>query len=175
MKKKKPFGRPSKLAKIDMEEFKQLALSGYTDKQLAKHFKINELTINRWKKQYPNLCKSLKDWKRNADAKVEKSLYKRALGYNYDEVVYEKSNVGGLGIKLSEGEIEHIKHCDTYRTKITVKQVVPDVTAQIFWLKNRQPERWRDKTEVVVKDSPLTQEEINDAASKLREAIRIAG
>ena len=32
--------------------------------------------------------------------------------------------------------------------KITKKQVVPDTTAQIFWLKNRKPEEWRDKRNV---------------------------
>lgn len=33
-------------------------------------------------------------------------------------------------------------------TKVVVKQVHPDVTAQIFWLKNRKPGQWRDKQEV---------------------------
>ena len=30
-------------------------------------------------------------------------------------------------------------------TKEITKEVVPDTTAQIFWLKNRKPEQWRDK------------------------------
>ena len=58
---------------------------------------------------------------------VENALLKRALGYDYEEVKTETEN--GVVTKV---------------TTIT-KQVVPDVTAQIFWLKNRRPDKWRDK------------------------------
>lgn len=53
-------------------------------------------------------------------------MLKRALGYKYDEVTIE------YGIE----------------TKRVTKEVVPDVTAQIFWLKNRKPAIWRDKKDV---------------------------
>ncbi|MGL6058998.1 MAG: helix-turn-helix domain-containing protein, partial [Culicoidibacterales bacterium] len=58
------------------------------------------------------------------------SLLKRALGYEYDEVTTTT---------YSNGEEE---------TKRVTKHVVPDTTAQIFWLKNRKPDDWRDKKDV---------------------------
>jgi len=58
---------------------------------------------------------------------VENALLKRALGYEYEEVKE----------KFEDGVI-------TERT-VTKKEVVPDTTAQIFWLKNRKPDKWRDK------------------------------
>ena len=60
---------------------------------------------------------------------MENALLRRALGYEYNEVK-EKYEYGKI----------------TERT-VTKKEVVPDVTAQIFWLKNRKPEKRRDKPE----------------------------
>lgn len=144
----KTIGRPSKFDTINKEKFKILAIKGFTDNELCDFFDINRATLYRWKNSNKEFCDSLKNWKNEADAKVEKSLYQRAIGYEYDEITYEKSKTGGLGIKLTEGEVTAIKHENTYKVKITTKQVVPDVIAEIFWLKNRKPEEWRDKHEV---------------------------
>ncbi|MDD5356326.1 MAG: hypothetical protein PHY56_07320, partial [Candidatus Omnitrophica bacterium] len=66
---------------------------------------------------------------------------------------------------------EQIKHTDTYKTKVTVKEVIPDVTAQIFWLKNRQPDKWRDKQEVEHSEKKLTPEERAERIADLRKVI----
>mgnify|MGYP006311803415 CR=1 FL=1 len=75
-------------------------------------------------------AEALKKGKQVVDAKVEKSLLKRALGYEFEEV---KVTVNESGQKKVE------------KTK---KQIKPDTTAQIFWLKNRLPDKWRDKHEI---------------------------
>lgn len=67
-----------------------------------------------------------------ADLEIENCLFKRARGYEYEEETIE-------GIVGPNGET--IKKT----RKIVKKQMAPDTTAQIFWLKNRQPEKWRDK------------------------------
>ena len=77
-------------------------------------------------KKYSEISESLKSNKEIADIAVENALYKRAIGYQYTETTKEAGKV----------------------VKTVVKEVAPDTTAQIFWLKNRQPERWRDKQEV---------------------------
>ena len=141
-------GAPSKFNKINQRQLKKLVLAGFTDKQLADFFDINEGTLNNYKQKHPEFFKSLIDWKKEADAKVEQALYKRAIGYEYDEVTYEKTKAGGLGIGFSKGKVSDIKHVDCYKTKVTTKQVAPEVLAQIFWLKNRQPDKWKDKTDI---------------------------
>lgn len=148
----KKVGRPSVYEKIDFKQLKKLILKGWIDKEVAEFYGVKEVTIFNWKKEHPEFMSALKEWKLEADEKVEKSLYQRALGYKYDEITYEKSKTGGLGIHLTEGEVSDIKHVDTYKTKITVKEVAADVTACIFWLKNRKPEQWREKHEVVSKE-----------------------
>lgn len=76
--------------------------------------------------KYSEISEALKRGKEVIDRQVENALLKRALGYKYYEVTIE----GGV------------------ETKRVTKEVVPDTTAQIFWLKNRKPDVWRDKKDV---------------------------
>lgn len=100
---------------------------GLTDKQIAHNMGITEQTLNVWKNKYPSLSESLKKGKEVVDIMVENALLKRALGYDYDETRIEL-------------------YPDGSRKKVVSKKhVVPDVTAQIFWLKNRKPDMYRDK------------------------------
>lgn len=111
------------------------ARDGLTDEQIAHNMGISPSTLYEWKNAYSEFSESLKRGKEVVDRQVENALLKRALGYEYEEVS-EKYELGIL----------------TER-KVTKKQVVPDTTAQIFWLKNRKPADWRDKPEgEIVKD-----------------------
>ena len=103
------------------------ARDGLTDEQIAKNIGISRSTLNVWKDRYSDISDALKKGKDVIDRQVENALLKRALGYEYEEVK-EKSEDGVI----------------TERT-VTKKEVVPDTTAQIFWLKNRKPDKWRDK------------------------------
>jgi len=122
-------GRPTKFTKEIKKQIKSLVLLGLTDKQVAEGVGVCEDTITNWKKDHPKFFVSLKDWKDEADRKVEKSLYERACGFSHEETK----------VMMQDGEI--IDH------KIT-KHHPPDPTSMIFWLKNRHPDRWRDKQEV---------------------------
>lgn len=122
-------GRPTKYNQSYCKKAYKLSLLGATDKELADFFDICEATINNWKNDYPEFLESLKRGKYEADAKVASRLYKRALGYSHEDV----------DIKMYEGQI--------ITTKLT-KEYPPDTTAAIFWLKNRQPDKWRDKKDV---------------------------
>ena len=103
------------------------ARDGLTDEQMAKNIGISRSTLNVWKDRYSDISDALKKGKDIIDRQVENALLKRALGYEYEEVKE----------KFEDGVI-------TERT-VTKKEVVPDTTAQIFWLKNRKPDKWRDK------------------------------
>uniref|UniRef100_A0A6M3L6J6 Terminase n=1 Tax=viral metagenome TaxID=1070528 RepID=A0A6M3L6J6_9ZZZZ len=153
---KKP-GQPTKFSDKIHKQMKSLYLLGLTDVQVALGIGVCEDTIHNWKKSHPKFFESLKDWKNESDLKVEKALRQRALGYEYDEVTYETSKTKvDFGVKLCEGEITEIKTNPSSKTKIVTKQVVPDVTAQIFWLKNRKPDEWRDKQEHDLRIEPVT-------------------
>lgn len=119
------------------------ARDGLTDKQIASNMGITEQTLNVWKKNYPSLFESLKRGKAVVDIQVENALLKRALGYSYDEVTKERV----LDYDPSTGQVVG-SHMEV--TKTVRKEVQGDTTAQIFWLKNRRPEQWRDKRDVSV-------------------------
>ena len=116
------------------EEYNQLAenyaLLGATDKEMADLFGVTERTLNQWKKDYPEFLQSLKKGKSIADANVAAKLYNRAIGYDCTATKFA----------TSDGKITD--------TQEYTAHFPPDTTAAIFWLKNRQPEKWRDKKEV---------------------------
>lgn len=111
------------------------ARDGLTDEQLANNMNISRSTLNEWKKKYPDISNTLKKGKEVVDYEVENALLKRALGYKYKEVTKERV------YNKETKEFEFII------TKEVEKEVVPDTTAQIYWLKNRKPKQWKDKQE----------------------------
>lgn len=108
------------------------ARNGLTDEQIAKNLGVAYSTFREYKKKYSALSAALKKGKEVIDFEVENALLKRALGYRYKEITKEFSEATG---KLEV-------------TKEVEKEVVPDTTAQIFWLKNRKPQEWRDKQDI---------------------------
>jgi hypothetical protein len=127
-KRKKPGPKPKPPSeKLDMEEVRKLGALGLTDTEIGEWFGLSERTINRYKKD-PAFMSVLKKGKMEADANVKRALYKRAIGYDHPDV-----------------------HISSYEGKITItpitKHYAPDPLSMIFWLKNREPDKWRDKHE----------------------------
>jgi transcriptional regulator with XRE-family HTH domain len=116
------------------------ARDGLTDEQIAHNIDISRSTLSEWKKNYSDISDALKRGKEVVDRMVENALLKRALGYQYDEVTYEQ-----VSCKPYEDEHGNIREHVLEVTKKVIKEVHPDTTAQIFWLKNRKPSEWRDK------------------------------
>lgn len=135
--KRKP-GRPTKYRADFAEQAHRLCLLGATDADMALFFGVNEDSINAWKKRHKAFSVSVKEGKELADATVAKKLFERATGYEH----------GDVDLKMYEGEI--------IVTEI-VKHYPPDTKAAIFWLKNRQKDKWRDRQELdhTTKDQPI--------------------
>ncbi|MDU9695158.1 helix-turn-helix domain-containing protein [Priestia aryabhattai] len=112
------------------------ARAGLTDEQIAHNVGVSRSTLNDWKKRYPDISDALKKGKEVVDLQVENALLKRALGYEYEEVTQESQ----WNEKTNKYEL--------VITKLVKKRQAPDTTAQIFWLKNRRPDKWRDKQDV---------------------------
>ena len=118
--------RPTKYKQEYAEQARKLCLLGSTDAELAEFFEVNEDTITEWKKVHDEFSVSIKKGKAQADANVADRLYQRAMGFEHPDV--HLSNYQGI---VTETPI--------------VKVYAPDPTAAIFWLKNRQRGKWRDK------------------------------
>lgn len=123
------------------------ARNGLTDEQIAKNLGIGLTTFYKYKKEHSELSEALKKGKEVIDFEVENALLKRALGYEYEEVTKERIlKKDEQGKPLTD--IHGFPIYEMVVTKTVKKEVIPDTTAQIFWLKNRKPEEWRDKQNI---------------------------
>ena len=112
------------------------ARRGLTDADISHNIGISVRTLIDWKRKYPAINACLKNSKDLADTIVENALFRKATGYKTKEVSYKADNDGNL-VPVSAVE----------------KEVPPDTTAQIFWLKNRRPDLWRDRRKEAESDT----------------------
>lgn len=108
------------------------ARNGLTDEMIAHNIGITTTTLYDWKKKYPQFAEAIKRGKEVVDIMVENALLKSAMGYKYDEVVKERV----FDYETETSIVVEVKR--------TTKEVAPNPTSLIFWLKNRKPEAWRD-------------------------------
>ena len=128
--------------------------NGLTNEQIAKNIGVNQDTLYTWIRRFPEFSEALKIGRDEADMQVENALFKRALGYYIEDIQEEY-----------EG---------TVRVKRVVKKkwVAPDISAQIFWLKNRASNRWRNDDRLIVNDTK--DEKASDLHVTILSALRIA-
>ena len=134
--KKHSGGRPTKYdASVHVPWGRSLAKRGCTDEEMAEAFGVGVRTIYAWKGAHPEFQQALKETKSKTDEGVAESLYARACGLTKRTTrkVREVIDANGNKVKLTE---------------ITEETLPPDTTAMIYWLKNRQPELWRDRPAV---------------------------
>lgn len=124
-----PAGRPTAYKPDYVEQAKKLSKMGATDAEMAEFFGVAISTLNLWKVKHPEFSEALSIGKEIADNRVVNSLYQRAMGYSHPDV----------DIRVVEGQV--------VQTEL-IKHYPPDSTAMIFWLKNRDPSNWRDKTDI---------------------------
>ena len=128
------------------------ARAGLTQEQIAKNMVISLSTFKEWLKKYPAISAAIKIGKEQADYVMENALYKKGTGYTVRvkkpfKLKTVEYNEDGRKVKERE-KIEYAEYDEYFP---------PDVTAQIFWLKNRKPDEWRDRRE-----APPVEEQYED-------------
>jgi hypothetical protein len=119
-------GQPTKFRPEYVDIAYRFCLLKATDRQLAELFKVSSKTINKWKKLFPEFGEALRTGKVTADTDISKSLYHRAKGFEHRSV----------DVRLVNNEMVRT-------TK--VRYFPPNVRSIMFWLRNRQPDKWREK------------------------------
>lgn len=130
------------LTEESLLRIKAWARDGLTNEQIAHNMGITVKTLYEWSNKYSDFSDALKKGKEVVDIEVENALYKKALGYNASikktfkvkEVIYNED-----GKRVKEIEKLEVGYDEVH--------IPADTIAQIFWLKNRKPEMWRDKVE----------------------------
>ena len=118
---------------------KSWAIKGLTDRQIADCIGIAESTLYEWKKKHSEISEALKKGKEVFDAESVEALHQAGIGHYIEEVYTD--------ITIRDG-------VETKRIRTRKRWIPSNVTALIFWLKNRDPDNWKDRkaVEEVVND-----------------------
>ncbi len=149
-------GKPGRRPIYNPDTFPDIAYiacsQGFSDRKLAKLFGVSNETIQEWKRLYPDFSDQLTQGKDEYDAATaETCLLKRLKGFRYTEKTREPVNVlvrksGNQTVREIEAKAEEDLpqlRREMMVTKTVTKMVVPDTSALMFFLCNRQPDRWK--------------------------------
>lgn len=142
-------GRPGVYCEHYPELARRLALVGLTDEEMAKVFGIAVATLYRWDESYPLFREFRARGGVVADAEVTVKLFHRAIGYDHEAVK----------IFMPAGAKEPVYAPYT-------EHIPPDVQAATWWLKNRQRDKWRDRTETSVDGSLVIEHKVTIEATR---------
>jgi hypothetical protein len=140
-------GRPTAYRPEFAERVKNLCQLGAIDVEIADFFGVTVQTIHNWRAAHQEFFEATRVGKEHADKRVERSFYQRACGYEYESVKVVRRSKNGVTVTE------------------TSRHVPGDVTAQMKWLCNRRPNKWREKVDVP------TEREPEKSAAELRAEI----
>lgn len=137
-----------------MLQIKGWARHGWTDEQIAKNgIGISRAAFYQWLKKYESIKNAIEEGRRPETVDIEDALFNSAKGYKV--TIKKPIKIREEKQKQGEGRIikEHIEYVEEE------VYIPPQVSAQIFWLKNRSPENWRDKPKEIENntDDPLNE------------------
>lgn len=125
---RRPRGRPTEYKPEYADQARKLCELGATDMELADFFECDTRSIYRWRNVHPDFCQAVMVGKDAADERVKRSLYLRAVGYEFEtEKVFQYQ-----GAVIRADTREHVP---------------PETAAAMNWLKNRRPDEWREKVD----------------------------
>lgn len=140
------------LEKENLLKIEAWARDGLTDQQIAHNMGVAYSTFRKWRDDYKAISAVLKRGKEVVDIEVENKLYKNAMGFHYEEV---------------KTYIEEVNGVPKERKEIFKRYAQPNTTAQIFWLKNRKPNEWRDRQQIEHSGNIDISERAKEVESKL--------
>lgn len=135
-------GRPTKYKEEYNEQAYKLCLLGATDKEIGDFFNVDERTINNWKIEYPDFFQSIREGKELADMKVVNSLLESC----HDRMIPTQQAFKVKNVNYNK-DGKRIESEDVMVVDVMTGVPANDRSIQ-FWLKNRHPDKWRDKQEV---------------------------
>lgn len=140
------------------------ARNGATDSQIYMNLGIGETTWYRFLNEHEELSEALRLGREDAEVAVENALFKRAVGYRYNEVYRERK-------KVLDEDGEWTGEWELIVTKKVTKHVQPDVNAQTYWLEHRAPKRW-EKNPTPGVDAGIVNEAIQSLAQLLANPVK---
>jgi len=136
----------------------RFALLGYSDEEIARELGIGFIQFRKWKTRYPVFAVWIKKGRARVSARVAKALFKNAMGFWSEDTDTRTTTVTHPDGTSSSTSVTNAKR----------KYYAPNVTAQIFWLKNRARKHWYDMVALPA-EAPVDPAE---AGKKIRDAVK---
>ena len=149
------------IIKENLSAIELMAEQGSTDKEIANKLGIGYSTYKKYKSKDIDLKAVLEVAKDKKNQEVEKALFKNAVGYHYYEEVATKvkqeelSEDGTTVLVKEDVKISNVK-----------KYKGPDLSAQKYWLNNKDKLHWKEDPHKVANDKKLTKLKEKEIESK---------
>ena len=133
--KRGPVGRPTLFRPEMIDKAREYVRAGFTREDIAVQFGVSVSQVYEWQAKNPKFAEALSQERVIADTAVASALYQRATG--------QTRKTTRKVVTAADGTQE--VH-ETYET------LPPDVHAARYWLNNRAPKVWRERSEVTGAD-----------------------
>lgn len=121
------------------EQVERLCKLGVTDHEVARFFNVSFRTVQNWKHDHPEFFEALHRGKLESDTEVAASLFKNATGFTYQQETLVKK-----WRKKYNNQGQVVEAYEIIERVFVEQHALPNTTSQIFYLKNRRPDLWRD-------------------------------
>lgn len=139
------------------------ARDGLTDEQIAEKIGVHRATLYEWRKAHPDISDTIKKGRAPVDIQVENALLRRATGFECVETVTD------YAYSDTEFEADGSPKRIIKNVRETRKYIPPDTGAAAFWLKNRRPDRWRERREEPLRAGSADYSLLDEARKELAE------
>lgn len=144
-------GRPTPFTDLKIEQVKKLISKGFSDSEIAQFIGVTSVTYYGWKSKHKVFFSEVEVFKKQQNANVRRSLYERSIGYSHEAIKFF----------VIKGKIVGQKFIEHYP---------PDTEACKFWLKNKEPDEWRERQEVEHFGTISVKDLVSEVESKNRVA-----
>jgi hypothetical protein len=129
----KPVGRPTEYKKEFVNAVRIfVAVSGNAAEDLCEFLDVSVGTLRSWQEKYPEFNRACNPrGVDSANAKVQRSLFKRATGF-----------------KVRKEKLFYDSRARSVVRANTIEYYPPSETAASYWLNNRMPEQWRTRVDI---------------------------
>lgn len=123
---------------------------GSLDTDIAQFLEVAVSTIYEWKNAFPQFSEAIKRGKAVCDREVAGKLIERAMGAKH----YQQKEVKLKSVKYDKKTFKKVSEEERVEVVTLEAMAPPDTQALIFFLKNRRPDLYREKSEHLLGSDP---------------------
>ena len=129
--------------KYGLEWLRRASFISESEEEIASRCDIAASLLRSWRKKYPEFDEAIRLGKSESDYFVIKALHKKATGFN----VGVKKTYKLKRVEFDPDTGKKLREYEELATGVDETYIPPDLSAEKFWLKNRQGESWLESAD----------------------------